>query len=158
MDNDKQADDTVKGSGEVIRIDELAIRSRLSASLVPVWLERFNQEGIKGLSDRPRLGRPPTYDELSKGRVIQAAKSDPRKLGMDFGHWTLDRLVEYAAEHVGISVKRVQIHRWLKREGLRWRKEQTWFSERCDPQFAEKRGTSLTCTSGKGRRRPGFCV
>jgi len=30
MDNGKQADDTVKGLGEVIRIDELAIRSRLS--------------------------------------------------------------------------------------------------------------------------------
>jgi len=30
MDNGKEADDTVKGLGEVIRIDELAIRSRLS--------------------------------------------------------------------------------------------------------------------------------
>ena len=137
---------------------EAARRARLSPSLVPGWVGRFNEEGIEGLSDRPRLGRPASYDELSKGRVIQAAKTDPRKLGMEFGHWTLDRLVEYAAKQVGISVKRVQIYRWLKREGLRWRKEQTWFSRRCDPRFAEKRGPSLTCTSAKGRPRPGFCV
>lgn len=137
---------------------EAARRAGLSRSMIGRWVERFKEEGVEGLSDRPRSGRPPTYDELSKGRVIQAAKTDPRTLGMVFGHWTLDRLVEYAAEHVGISVKRVQIYRWLKREGLRWRKEQTWFSERCDPQFAEKRGPSLTFISGEGRRRPGYCV
>ncbi len=137
---------------------EAARRAGLSRCMVVRWVERFNEEGIEGLSDRPRLGRPPTYDELSKGRVIQAAKTDPRKLGMEFGHWTLDRLVQYAAKQVGISVKRVQIYRWLKREGLRWRKEQTWFSQRCDPQFAEKRGPSLTFISGKGRPRAGFCV
>ena len=75
---------------------------------------------------------------------------------MEFGRSTLDRLVAYGAEHVGIGVKRVQIYRWLKREGLRWRKEQTWFSQRCDPQFAEKRGRSLTFIWAKGRRMPGY--
>lgn len=135
---------------------EAAGRAGLSPSLVGAWVERFNQEGIAGLWDRPRSGRPPSYDELSKGRVIQAAKTDPRKLGMEFGHWTLDRLVDYVAKHVGISVKRVQIYRWLKREGLRWRKEQTWFSERCDPQFAEKRAQWLTFISGKGLPRPAY--
>ena len=131
-------------------------RAGLSPSVVGLWVERFNQEGVAGLGDRPRSGRPPTYDELCKGRVIQAAKSDPRKLGMEFNHWTLDRLVVYARQRIGIAVKRAQIHRWLRREGLRWRKEQTWFSQRCDPQFAEKRAPWLTFISGKGRRRPAY--
>jgi len=131
-----------------------AARAALSPSVVALWIERFNGEGIAGLRDRPRSGRPPSYDELSKGRIIQAAKTDPRKLAMEFGHWTLDRLVVYARQHTGISVKRAQIHRWLRGEGLRWRKEQTWFSERSDPQFAEKRAPWLTFISAKGLPRP----
>ena len=30
----------------------------------------------------------------------------------------------------------------LLKEGLRWRRQETWFGERVDPEFAEKRGGS----------------
>ena len=43
-------------------------------------------------------------------------------------------------------MKRSRISEILVEEGLRWRKQETWFGERVDPDFAEKRGSSANCT------------
>jgi transposase len=59
---------------------------------------------------------------------------------MSFGHWTLDRLVEYAHVQLAITISRSQLGAILHNEGLRWYQEKTYFTERPDPQFAEKRG------------------
>jgi len=49
-----------------------------------------------------------------------------------------------------IAIKRSRIGEILQAEGLRWRTEETWFGERLDPAFAEKRGPSSPSTM----RRP----
>src|SRR4029079_13998162 len=50
------------------------------------------------------------------------------------------------------AVKRTRIDEILVAEGLRWRKQETWFGERVDPGFAAKRGRSSgstpTCPKG----------
>ena len=62
-----------------------------------------------------------------------------------------DLVRDTLAEHKGIAMKRSRIDELLLREGLRWHTQETWFGERVDPQFAEKRGAS----SGSGPiRRP----
>jgi hypothetical protein len=48
----------------------------------------------------------------------------------------------YANEVLGIPIKRARIGQVLLAEGLRWRSQETWFGERVDPAFAEKRGGS----------------
>jgi hypothetical protein len=67
-------------------------------------------------------------------------------LGRSFASWTLDRLAAYLAEHKDITMRRSRIDELLIAEGLRWRKEETWFGERVDPAFAEKRGPSNNST------------
>jgi Transposase and inactivated derivatives len=110
------------------------------------WLIRFEKDGLKGLEDEPRSGRPPVISEEDKGRIIAAARTLPDALEQPFGHWTLDRLNVYAKETLHIAISRAHIGRVLYAEGLRWYQEQTDFSERVDPQFAEKRGPSLHST------------
>jgi hypothetical protein len=39
-------------------------------------------------------------------------------------------------------MKRSRLGEVLQAEGLRWRKQEHWFGERVDPDFAEKRGPS----------------
>ena len=39
-------------------------------------------------------------------------------------------------------MKRTRIAEILSKEGLRWRKQEGWFGERVDPEFAKKRGPS----------------
>ena len=79
-------------------------------------------------------------------RMPVTALTDPKRLDLPFGSWTLDRLAAYLSEHKGIAIKRSRIDEILLKEGLRWRRHETWFGERVDPAFAEKRGGSRAST------------
>jgi transposase len=111
-----------------------------SLPTVRLWLGRFNAQGVAGLQDTPRAGRPPRYTAEQVGQVIELALTDPDALDLPFGCWTLDRLQYYANEVLAIPIKRARIGQLLLAEGLRWRSQETWFGERVDPAFAEKRG------------------
>lgn len=104
------------------------------------YLKRFNARGLAGLDDEPRPGRPWLYSEEERGQIIATARTHPQKLGRPYGHWTLSRLVEYLNHEMEIGISRAQLARVLQDEGLRWYQEKTYFTERPDPQFAEKRG------------------
>jgi transposase len=110
------------------------------------WIHRFDRQGVDGLKDRPRGGRPPTYTPEEVGEVVAASLTKPTELGLPFACWTLDRLEAYLNETKGLSIKRSRISELLIAEGLRWREEETWFGERPDPDFAAKRGPSSPST------------
>ena len=95
--------------------------------------------------------REDEYQAEEVGTVIALALTDPQQLGLPFGAWTLDRLTAYLHEHQGIAIKRSRIGELLLAEGLRWRSQETWYGERVDPAFAEKRGPSSPST--RPRRR-----
>ena len=124
----------------------IAERFHITAATVYLWLHRFNDAGLAGLADKPRKGRPATYTREQVGLVVQTALTKPATLGLPFASWTLDRLAAYLAGHKGIAMKRSRIAELLSAEGLRWHKEETWFGERVDPDFAEKRGPSNDST------------
>jgi hypothetical protein len=46
-------------------------------------------------------------------------------------------------------MSRSRIHEVLQREGLRWLTHETWFGQRVDPDFAEKRGLSSASTPSR---------
>ena len=131
-----------------------AIKAELGVTdgTVRLWITRFNALGLDGLRDRRRDGRPSTYPPEAVGEVIAASLSDPDTLGLPFGSWTLDRLAAYLHEVKGIAMKRSRIGEILVAEGLRWRKQETWFGARPDPAFAEKRGPSSPSTPPRLRR------
>ncbi len=107
---------------------------------VRFWIHRFNAAGLSGLADEARSGRPPKYDSAAVSEIIATALTDPQQLGLPFGSWTLDRLAAYLSETKGIAMRRSRIDDILLREGLRWRQQETWFGQRVDPDFAQKRG------------------
>jgi transposase len=128
------------------RVPAVAGRLGIGADVVRTWLTRFNAEGLDGLRDRPRSGRPATYSPEQVGEVVAASLTKPDALGLPFGSWTLDRLRAYLNEVKGLPIKRSRIGEILLAEGLRWRQQETWFGERVDPAFAEKRGPSSRST------------
>jgi transposase len=107
---------------------------------VYLWLHRFETQGLAGLADKPRGGRPPTYTREQVSTIVATALTDPQTLEQAYNSWTLDRLAAYLAEHAGIAMKRSRLDERLLAEGLRWRKQESWFGERVDPEFAQKRG------------------
>ena len=124
----------------------IAEQLRLDADTARGWIRRFNAEGLAGLEERPRAGRPPTYSPEQVAEVVAAALTAPEALGLPFACWTLDRLTAYLDEHRRIPIRRSRIDEILRAEGLRWRRDESWFGERVDPEFAVERGASRPST------------
>jgi transposase len=125
------------------RVPAIARALGRSEATIRLWITRFNAQGLTGLADAPRIGRPPTYTAEERGEVVAASLTRPGELGLPFGSWTLDRLAAYMNEVRNIPIKRSRIGEILQAEGLRWRTQETWFGERIDPEFATKRGRLL---------------
>jgi transposase len=123
----------------------------LDAETVRRRIRRFNAEGLTSLDDHHRSGRPATYSPDEVAVVIAAALTSPRRLGLPFASWTLDRLAAHLLEHEGIAMRRSRIDEILLKEGLRWRRHETWFGGRVDLEFAGKRGGSRRSTPHRPR-------
>lgn len=145
-----------------MRVPAIAAWVGVHEQTVRDWLKRFNQDGLLGLNDRPRSGKPRIYLSEQRSEVIVTALTNPLELDLPFASWTLDRLQVYLNEHQGIGIKRSRIDQILLAEGLRWRTQETWFSEKAvlepdqakpdpplDPDFAQKRGPSRTFISSR---------
>ncbi len=124
------------------RVPAIAQQLGIHEQTARLWVVRFTKDGLKGLEDQPRPGHRPSYTADQVGEVVATALTDPQSLGLPFASWTLDRLQAYLNEHKGVAMKRSRIDEILLAEGLRWRQQETWFGERVDPAFAEKRGAS----------------
>jgi transposase len=110
----------------------------------PLWVKRFNEQGLAGLEDKPRAGAPVTHTQVVRSQVIALALQKPRALGYPFELWTLERLQTAMQEQHSVHLARSTIWAWLEAEGLAWQRQQSWFQDpqHHDPQFVEKRGPS----------------
>jgi len=109
------------GTAEIVR------RVALSKPAVIGWKRRYAAEGIAGLEDRPKSGRPPVIDAVQI--VLATLEPPPEQLGVT--HWS-SRLL---ARHLGISDFTVSTT-W-KKWGLQpWRVQNFKFST--DPQLEAK--------------------
>lgn len=108
------------------------------------WVKRFNEQGVAGLQDAPRSGKPVTHTEAVRSQVIDLALQKPEQVGYPFALWTISRLQRAVQERHGVHVAGSTLWAWLTAEGLAWRRQQSWFHdpERHDPEFVEKRGPS----------------
>ena len=119
----------------------------LSAETVRSRIRRFNAEGLAAFElaafeDRHRSGRPATFSTDVVAAVIATAPTSPRRPGLPFASWTLDRLAAHLLEHEGIAMRRSRTDEIRLKEGLRRRRQETWLGERVDPELAEERGAS----------------
>jgi transposase len=114
------ADDGV-GTNEIVH------RVGVSKPTVIAWKKRYAAEGIAGLDDRPKPGRPATVDEVAV--VLATLEPPPDRLGVT--HWS-SRLL---ADQLGIS--NVWVAKIWRRWGLQpWRRETFKFST--DPELLAK--------------------
>jgi transposase len=139
----------VARSWEGEQVEAIAKDLECSPQTVRRRLHRFEIEGIEGLGDRPRPGRPRRLTAEDDSRILALARSvPPGKLErlssgeLDVrevkgaAHWSLDALAD-AAKASGIQVKRSQVRRICLREGVRWRRTHSW-GESDDKNFVPK--------------------
>jgi transposase len=114
-------------AGEGVGTNEIVQRVGVSKPTVIAWKKRYVAEGIAGLEDRPKPGRPAQIDEVAV--VLATLEPPPQRLGVT--HWS-SRLL---GEQLGIS--NVWVARIWRKWGLQpWRRETFKFST--DPQLEAK--------------------
>jgi transposase len=121
-------------------VPQIAQELGINEKSVRKWFKRFAEHSFAGLEDAPRSGAPAHYTPEVTSQIIATALSRPQELGQPFGSWTYKRLNIYLRETSGFKMGQTRMFEILQAEGLRWRKQETWFGERVDPDLAEKRG------------------
>ena len=96
---------------------------------VSKWRGRVAQEGVSGLRDAPRSGKPRQYQGEHERRVL-AALDEPPPAG--YGRWDGSLL----ARHLG-DISKHQIWRVLRRHEISLARRRSWCIS-TDPAFAQK--------------------
>ena len=106
----------------------VAAATGTSDETVARWRNRYLAEGLEGLADRPRSGRPPTYTDADREAMWKKLQADPPD-----GHtrWSLSLM----ARETGIST--AQLSRWWSAAGIQLHRVRT-FKLSDDPQFEAK--------------------
>ena len=77
-------------------------------------MKRYLAEGIAGLYDAPKGGRPGKVTPKYQEQLISSVRRKPRALGLPFSLWTLERLADYMAEQSGIRITYEAVRQHLK--------------------------------------------
>lgn len=78
-----------------LKVPQIAAIVRESEATVLRWLKRYLAEGLNGLQDAPRPGRPMQVTAAYRNLLLTAVRRRPRSLELPFSLWTLQRLVDY---------------------------------------------------------------
>ena len=137
------------------RVEAIAKELQCDPQTVRRRIHRFDAEGLEGLGDRPKPGRPRRLTAEDDSRLIALVKQAPpgRLVTQRDGsmvardeeaeaQWSLNALAQ-AAKEAGIMVKRSQIRTILVREGVRWRHTHSWGTAR-DKDARPKRTAVVT--------------
>ena len=146
--------------------NEIADERACHPQTVRVHLARFNVQGIEGLGMRAGSGRKPRLTEQERSKIVGLVKQAPpgrletqadgtlvARDEQGSAQWSLDALAQ-AAKEAGIHVKRSQIRRIFKREGVRWRRTHSWGKSEDNDFVPKGQRSSSTTPSHLRDRRP----
>jgi transposase len=102
------------------------------------WRRRYCEQGLDGLADAPRPGRPRKYRARVVAEVKALACELPAAYGRPLARWTCPELARAAAA-AGVveAVSPSTVRRWLADDALKPWQHRSWISPR-DPFFALK--------------------
>jgi transposase len=98
----------------ILEYDEATIRR---------WLERFEAEGLEGLQDRPRPGRPRSAGAAAQDSVRRAMEAGPEACGHPgVALWTVVLLQTHLLVALGLQLSRSNVRRLVHAMGYAWRR------------------------------------
>jgi transposase len=112
--------------GEQVHL--IAENLKIRPNTVIAWRHRFEKEGMAGLYDQPRSGKPSKYGDKLRNQVLLTLEQAPPKGQACWDGPTL-------AAHLNVSADAVW--RVLRREGICLARHRNWCVS-TDPQFATK--------------------
>lgn len=110
----------------------------LHVDTVRKWRRRFAADGIAGLADLPRSGRPPIFTPVQVAGVKAMACSPPADRDLPLVRWSAGELAAQAvAEGLVSSISPATVGRWLATDAIKPWQHRSWIFPR-DPHFATK--------------------
>jgi len=82
------------------------------------WIKRTNNEGVAGLRDKRRPGRPSRINEKISKDLEEALCRKPEKFGLKRKRWDGIVVVEYLERFHGVHLNVRQAQRWIRRLGF----------------------------------------
>jgi transposase len=107
---------------------QIATRLGIRPNTVSKWRLRFAEQGMEGLADAPRSGKPKTYGPDLRARLLALLETPPPR-----GQATWDGLALARA----LGAKKSTIYELLKKDGIQLQRRRSWCVS-TDPQFAAK--------------------
>jgi transposase len=101
----------------------------LTPYVVSRWRRRYADEGVAGLYDRPRSGKPQQYGENDEKRILALLDKDPPQ---GYSRWNGPLLAKALGD---INVQ--QVWRVLRHHNIHLERRRSWCIS-TDPQFASK--------------------
>jgi len=131
------------------RSARIAAELRCGEDTVRKWRGRFAEEGLDGLEDRPRSGRPRRISEADRAAVVALACQLPAETGVPLSRWTGPELAaELTAQClVTAPVTASSVRRILAENPVKPWRYQSWLFPR-DPDFAAKARVILDLYQG----------
>ena len=116
----------------------IAGRLDVHVGVVSRWRKRFCEEGLDGLEDRPRSGRPRSFPAPVVAEVKAMACQPPEARDVPLSRWSSAELAGQAvAEGLVTSVSASTVRRWLHDDAIKPWQHRSWIFPR-DPDFAAK--------------------
>jgi transposase len=81
------------------------------------WVHRYNAEGIAGLIDRPRPGRPPRLSPAQVEALVEIVETGPEVAVDGVVRWRCVDLKGVVADRFAVALSERQVGRILNRQG-----------------------------------------
>jgi transposase len=121
----------------------IARKLGLAPNTVTKWRKRFWKEGVDGLRDRKRPGRPRAFPAAVVTACKAIACELPATRGVPLGRWSLAELrTEVLATGLVDDVSTTTLWRWLAEDPIKPWQHRSWIFPR-DPDFAAKAAVVL---------------
>ncbi|MEU9126139.1 IS630 family transposase [Streptomyces sp. NPDC048506] len=116
----------------------IARETGLHLDTVRTWRGRFAEQGLAGLADRKRSGRPCAFTALQAARAKALACQLPAETGTPLSRWSCPELArELTARGITGPVSPSTVRRWLHQDALKPWQHRSWIFI-TDPGFRPK--------------------
>lgn len=96
-------------------VNTVSMTFHFTNSALRKWVQRFAHQGVLGLVDRPRSGRPRKVTGTLEQHLNRLVDQDPLQHGSLYSQWSCRELATVLARQTGVQLGRESIRGVLKK-------------------------------------------
>jgi transposase len=97
------------------RLQTVSDTLHFTYSALRKWVHRFATQGVQGLVDRPRPGRPAQVTGALAAHLDRLVDQDPLQHGSSHSQWSCQELATVLARQTGVQLSRESVRAVLKK-------------------------------------------